>query len=137
MPVGKAGQNRDKPGSDRANKVEQGSEGRHVSQGLALIAALAFALALLLWWIVVYPVNVQLATWVNGPVPDDWTRWRGRWEWGHAAIALIELVGFAALVWSVLEDGPVMEPVVKAVTAVRKPAPARTKPKRRPPARRT
>jgi hypothetical protein len=103
---------------------------------LALIAALAFALALLLWWIVVYPVNVQLATWVNGPVPDDWTRWRGRWEWGHAAIALIELVGFAALVWSVLEDGPVMEPVVKAVTAVRKPSPAKTKPKRRPPARR-
>jgi hypothetical protein len=76
---------------------------------LALLAALLFALAIVVWWAAIYPVNVELAKWVNGPVPDDWTTWRARWEWGHGAIALIELLGFAALVWSVLADGA--EPV--------------------------
>src|SRR5262249_54862740 len=53
---------------------------------LALAAALQFALALILWWVLVYPVNVELAKWVNGPVPSDWTAYRARWEWGHAVI---------------------------------------------------
>ena len=52
-------------------------------------------LALVLWWVLVYPVNVELAKWVNGPVPADWTDYRARWEWGHAIIALVELIGFA------------------------------------------
>jgi hypothetical protein len=71
---------------------------------LALLAALLFAAALVLWWVLVYPVNVELTKWVNGPVPADWTDYRSRWEWGHAAISLLELAGFAALVWSVLAD---------------------------------
>jgi hypothetical protein len=70
----------------------------------ALLAALLFAFALVLWWALVYPVNVQLTTWLNGPVPADWTRWRARWEWSHAAIAVTEFVGFALLVLSVLAD---------------------------------
>jgi hypothetical protein len=73
---------------------------------LTLAAALLFVLALVLWGILVYPVNVELAKWVNGPVPADWTSYRARWEWGHAVIACVELLGFAALVWSVLEDTP-------------------------------
>ena len=73
---------------------------------LALVAALLFLLALILWWALVYPVNVELAKWVNGPVPADWTDYRARWEWGHAIIAFVELLGFAALVGSVLSDTP-------------------------------
>jgi hypothetical protein len=71
---------------------------------LALIAAILFALALMLWWVLVYPVNVELAKWVNGPVPADWTDYRSRWEWGHAIISLVELLGLAALIASVLAD---------------------------------
>lgn len=71
---------------------------------LALAAAILFALALILWWVLVYPVNVELAKWVNGPVPSDWTYYRARWEWGHAIISLLELAGFAALIASVLAD---------------------------------
>jgi hypothetical protein len=71
---------------------------------LALAAAILFALALVLWWVLVYPVNVELAKWVNGPVPADWTDYRTRWEWGHAIISVLELAGFAALVASVLAD---------------------------------
>jgi hypothetical protein len=80
----------------------------HDRPGLALasIAALLFALGIVLWWVLVYPVNVELAKWVNGPVPTDWTVYRSRWEWGHAIIAAVELAGFAALAGSVLADTP-------------------------------
>ena len=73
---------------------------------LARSAAILFALALVLWWVLVYPVNVALAKWVNGPVPADWADYRARWEWGHAIISVVELAGFAALVASVLADTP-------------------------------
>ncbi|HSD93671.1 MAG TPA: DUF1772 domain-containing protein [Methyloceanibacter sp.] len=73
---------------------------------LALSAAALFALALVLWWVLVYPVNVELAKWVDGPVPADWTSYRARWEWGHAIISLVELAGFAALIGAVLADTP-------------------------------
>jgi hypothetical protein len=72
----------------------------------ALVAAVLFALALFFWWVAVYPVNVELAKWVNGPIPANWTAYRNRWEYGHAAVSLLELFGFAALVWSVLADTP-------------------------------
>ena len=60
---------------------------RHEASGLALtvIAAVLFAAGLLFWWILVYPVNVELAKWVNGPVPENWIEWRAIWEWGQAA----------------------------------------------------
>jgi hypothetical protein len=74
--------------------------------GMTLAALLLFVLALVLWWVLIYPVNVELAKWVDGPVPADWTTYRARWEWGHAIIALVELLGFAALVASVLADTP-------------------------------
>ena len=73
---------------------------------LALAAALLFALALVLWWVLVYPVNVELAKWVNDPVPADWTEYRARWEWGHAIIAGVELLGFGTLIGAVLADMP-------------------------------
>jgi hypothetical protein len=73
---------------------------------LALAAAVLFATAFALWWLLVYPANVELAKWVNGPVPADWTDYRARWEWGHAAISLVELFGFGALIGSVLADTP-------------------------------
>ena len=81
-------------------------EHRRPGFGLALSAALLFALALVLWWVLVYPVNVELAKWVNGPVPADWTDYRVRWEWGHAIIAAVEFLGFGTLIGAVLADTP-------------------------------
>jgi len=69
---------------------------------LTVAAAAFFAVGLVAWWILVYPVNVELAKWVNGPVPDDWAGWRALWEWGQAANGLSQLVGFAALVLTVM-----------------------------------
>ena len=69
---------------------------------LTVAAAAMFAMGLLIWWILVYPVNVELAKWVNGPLPDNWMDWRAPWEWGQAADGLVQFVGFAALVASVM-----------------------------------
>ena len=101
---------------------------------LAVFAALLFALALLLWWVLVYPVNVELAKWVNGPVPEDWTRWRASWEWGHATIAIGGVLGLCALGrlgaggHAATEARPQAEPA----EAPRPRRAARPKPKRRP-----
>jgi hypothetical protein len=76
----------------------------HGANGLpyTIVAAALFALGLLVWWILVYPVNVELAKWVNGPVPDDWADWRALWEWGQATNGLAQFAGFTALIASVL-----------------------------------
>ena len=56
-------------------------------------AAILYAAAFALWWVLAYPANLrELAKWVNGPVPADWTEVRSRWECGHAIISLIELL---------------------------------------------
>ena len=77
---------------------------RHGAGGVAftIAAAVMFAIGLLIWWILVFPVNVELVKWVNGPVPDNWADWRSLWEWGQAANGLAQLVGFGALIASVL-----------------------------------
>jgi hypothetical protein len=77
---------------------------RHGAAGLAftVAAAVLFAISLMVWWVFVYPVNIELAKWVNRPVPDNWAVWRSLWEWGQAANGLAQLVGFAALIASVL-----------------------------------
>ncbi len=79
-------------------------ERRHKGAGFApaAMAALLYAAGLVLWWILVYPANLELASWVNGPVPDNWTAWRARWEWGQAANGFAQLLGFAALIASLL-----------------------------------
>lgn len=77
---------------------------RHGASGFpfTVAAAAMFAMGLLIWWILVYPVNVELAKWVNGPVPANWADWRSLWEWGQAANGLAQFAGFAALIASVL-----------------------------------
>ncbi|HEX6958002.1 MAG TPA: hypothetical protein VF194_08455 [Ferrovibrio sp.] len=79
---------------------------RIVVRWLAIFAALMYLLALVFWFILVAPANVQLATWLGGHVPPDWASWRLRWELGHAFNTVLQMLGFAALAWSVLEETP-------------------------------
>ena len=69
---------------------------------LVFAAALLFAAGLIVWWLTVYPANVELTKWVNGPIPDDWVHWRTSWEGGQAANGALQLAGFAALIASLL-----------------------------------
>lgn len=71
---------------------------------LTAAAACLYALAFALWWAIVFPVNLQLAAWVSGPVPPDWAAWRLRWETGHAINAVLMIVGLGLLVWSLIRQ---------------------------------
>lgn len=68
----------------------------------ALVGTLLFLASLAVWLSAVAPVNAVLATWQPGPIPDDFFTLRNRWELGHIVIATLKLVGFTALVLSVL-----------------------------------
>ncbi len=70
-----------------------------------IVAAALFGLGLLAWFLLVYPANVELASWVNGPVPATWTETRSRWEWGQGLNGILQLAGFVALISSVSFKG--------------------------------
>lgn len=73
---------------------------------LIFLAAALYILSFLLFWIVIAPVNSEIATWAGGRIPEGWAAWRLRWETGHLVNAVLQLTGFAALCWSVLEETP-------------------------------
>ncbi|HYE33827.1 DUF1772 domain-containing protein [Methylocaldum sp.] len=79
-----------------------------------LAGALCSALAFGVWLTVVNPVNGEVAEAFRiapESVPAVWMRLRDRWEYGHAAGFAVQLVGFAALVVSVLVETPKDVPV--------------------------
>lgn len=73
---------------------------------LTLAATLCIAAGLGVWFVVVSPANAQMAQWSSMPLPANWTDVRRQWEFGHAASAVLDLVGFGALVLSVVVDTP-------------------------------
>lgn len=75
-----------------------------------LIGAGLMALALLSWGLFIAPANAVMSAWTPSAVPPDWTRWRDRWEYAHAAGFALKLVGFCALLTSVLIETTVRSP---------------------------
>ena len=74
----------------------------------ALVAGLGagfFALALLLWFTLVYPANQVLATWTPGSIPADFDAVQLRWETGHMAVAAAKLIGLAFIFFSLILAG--------------------------------
>ena len=67
-----------------------------------LVAGVLYLLALALWWAIVFPANREFAGWLDGDIPADWAEWRTRWEYGHAAMAVLKIIGLAALFQSIL-----------------------------------
>ena len=82
------------------------ARGRGAVSGLTLAAALLVAAGLALWFVFVNSANRQMALWTGVPLPADWMEVRRRWEYGHAASAIMDLAGFGALVLSVLLETP-------------------------------
>lgn len=79
---------------------------RHRRRAFPLTAAAAGCLAIAhgVFWSVVQPVNVEMLRWPLDAIPPDWTKWRDRWEYGHAVRAGLVTAALGALTWSVLED---------------------------------
>jgi hypothetical protein len=71
--------------------------------------AICLLLAFGVWLTIVSPVNSQVADALRSvpeSVPALWMQLRSRWEYGHAAGFVVQLVGFCALVHSVLVETP-------------------------------
>jgi hypothetical protein len=71
-----------------------------------LAATICVAAGLAIWFAFVSPANAQMAQWRSIPLPANWTDVRRQWELGHAASAVLDLIGFGALVYSVILDTP-------------------------------
>jgi hypothetical protein len=82
---------------------------RRPSFGWTLAGALSLLLAFGIWLTVVAPVNSEVSAALQmapATVPAVWTRLRSRWEYGHAAGFIVQLVGLCALVLSVVVETP-------------------------------
>jgi hypothetical protein len=70
-----------------------------------LAGVAAYYLAFGIWLVVVEPVNRTVAAAAArnpASLPQLWIVLRARWEYGHAAGFIVELIGLALLLWSVL-----------------------------------
>lgn len=77
---------------------------RRRSFWLTLTAAICVTAGLVVWFAVVSPANRDMAQWTALPLPDTWLNTRRHWEFGHAASAVLDLIGFGSLIASVLFD---------------------------------
>jgi hypothetical protein len=80
--------------------------GRRPAFSLTLVGAGLLVMALIAWVLLIAPANAVMSGWTPQTVPPDWIQWRDRWEYTHAANFVLKLVGFCALVASVVVETP-------------------------------
>ena len=68
----------------------------------ALVACLCVAATQVVFWVFTFPVNRATQNWTKAP--QDWAVLRRRWEYSHAASAVLNLVAFGAAVLAALRS---------------------------------
>ena len=71
-----------------------------------LLCALCMIAALGAWWFFVNPVNQAMVNWTATTMPADWQWFRAQWEYTHAVRAVLQILGFSALLISTLVETP-------------------------------
>jgi hypothetical protein len=69
--------------------------------GPALTAFLCIVATQAIFWTFTLPANQQTANWTL--LPDNWQELRMRWEYSHAASAMLNLVALIAVIIAVLK----------------------------------
>jgi hypothetical protein len=69
--------------------------------GPALTAFLCIVATQAIFWTITFPANQQTANWTL--LPDNWQELRMRWEYSHAASAMLNLVALIAVIIAVLK----------------------------------
>jgi hypothetical protein len=69
--------------------------------GPALTAFLCIVATQAIFWTFTFPANQQTANWTL--LPDNWQELRMRWEYSHAASAMLNLVALIAVIIAVLK----------------------------------
>jgi hypothetical protein len=77
---------------------------------LILGAAICVTGGLVIWALVVAPMNAALNNWTPKTLPADWTAYRDQWEIGHAIHAVLFGLGFTGLLMALMAE-TVNEPV--------------------------
>ena len=72
--------------------------------GFAIVAVACFITMLAIFFVVTFPVNRNTRNWTTAP--EDWASLRKRWEYSHAASALLSLAAFAATALAVIRFAP-------------------------------
>ncbi len=74
---------------------------------LALAATACVAVTFFVVWLgFTNPVNVETAKWTVDSIPPDWAEWRRQWEYSHVTRFGLQLIGFSALVISLVVMSP-------------------------------
>lgn len=68
-----------------------------IGAGCLLAAHVAF------WWFI-FPINAEIGRWTLDTIPANWTRIRSQWEYTHATRAILQILGLASLLLSVLAE---------------------------------
>jgi len=68
----------------------------------AVIAALCIAGTQIVFWSFTFPVNTATQNWTI--LPENWQELRTRWEYSHAASALLNLGALFAAIWAALRS---------------------------------
>ena len=68
----------------------------------ALLGTGLLASALAAWLALVAPVNARFGGWTRDDISSDWQRSRDRWEFAHAARAVLQVAGLGALTYAAL-----------------------------------
>ncbi len=70
-----------------------------------LLGTICLALAFpVVFFLFIEPVNVVIEHATPQSIPSDWIRLRNQWEYAHAANFVLSLIGFSALLISVLVE---------------------------------
>ncbi len=75
---------------------------RRAGFAAALAAAAVLVVALAVFFLVVYPANVEFASWTPADMPADWHGWRARWEYGHITGAALQFLALTLLLLPLL-----------------------------------
>ena len=70
---------------------------------LALLALLCIVATQVVFWTLTFPANQQTSNWTV--LPENWTALRTRWEYSHAASAVLNLIALFLLIAAVLRSG--------------------------------
>jgi len=80
--------------------------GRRPAFALTLAGTGSLAAALMLWFILVVPVNVEFAKASAAVPPQNWGTLRDQWEYTQAIRAVLQLIALSLLVMSVIAETP-------------------------------
>jgi hypothetical protein len=67
----------------------------------ALVAFLAIVATQIVFWTFTFPVNRRTRNWTQAP-QDDWQKLRDRWEFSHAASAVLNFIAVVSVTIAVL-----------------------------------